>query len=107
MAAAGPGRTSIQAHMRNIQNEQTQNLSVTHFNESDRPLLSWAVPEWAYGICYVQTIQSYDCAQIKTVKIRQKHMQINSTHLEQQTERRQRHLLCTQTLTTYIQKPVP
>lgn len=34
-------------------------------------------------------------------------MHINSTHLEQQTGRQQRHLLCAQTLTTYIQKPVP
>lgn len=73
MAAVGLGRTSIQAHMRDIRNERTHNLSVTHFNESDRPLLSWAVPEWAY----VQTIQSYDCARIRTVKIRQKQTHAN------------------------------
>lgn len=34
-------------------------------------------------------------------------MQINSTHLEQQTGKQQKHLLCAQTLTTSIQKPVP
>lgn len=60
----------------------------------------------AYAMCKLYSLMIMQTDQNCKKKPKNEHMQINSTHLEQQTGRRQRHLLCDQTLTTYIQKPV-
>lgn len=65
MAAAGPlgPDISLRASEKIKYTIGKHEIFQSRFNESDRPLLSMAVPEWAFGICYVQTIQTYDQVQ--------------------------------------------